>query len=426
MDKSSRIVIVGAGVFGLSTALELAQQGYTNIIILDRHVPPVPDGSSVDISRIIRFDYGDATYTKIAKEAYDTWSTSPLSRDVFFKSPFAFLANKDYGKQYINRCTARLDELGLPWEELADTEATKAAFPLLYSTLPKMKLSGYCNRNAGWADAQKAITVVRDQCTEHGVSFLSGSRGTVTGFASSKDGSIIAAKTVSGHDVSGDHFILAAGAWSSKLVSMHNSTIATGQVLGYIKLTPSEVSDLKDLPIYINFDSGWFCFPPHEETGLLKVAVHGWGYTRTDNKQGGLSAPPTAPRHCRANFVPEDGVARLRAGLKEILPALEDREFERTAICWYHDTPSGDFILDHHPEHPNLFLATGGSGHGFKFLPVLGKYTVRALMKSLPKELALKWRFRTEYKGVDDVFKGDGSRGGPERRELTVQEKARL
>jgi sarcosine oxidase/L-pipecolate oxidase len=271
------------------------------------------------------------------------------------------VASKDDRQQYIKQCSASLDGLGLPWENLPDATATRASFPVLYEQLPQTNLHGYCNRTAGWADAQKAIAAVRDQCIEGGVSFLSGKQGTVTGFASSSNGKIIAARTVSGHDVSGDHFVVAAGAWSSKLVSMYNSSIATGQVLGYMKLTPSEMSELKDLPIYINLDTGWFCFPPHTDTGLLKVAVHGWGYTRTDSDDG-LSAPPGAPRSSRANFVPGDGVARLREGLREILPAFTDREFDRVAVCWYTDTPTGDFVLDHHPEHPNLFIATGGSG----------------------------------------------------------------
>jgi sarcosine oxidase/L-pipecolate oxidase len=216
--------------------------------------------------------------------------------------------------------------------------------------------------SAGWADAHKAIASLRDYCIECGVSFISGSQGTVTEFNKSKNRRITSVKTASGHDVFGDHFILSAGAWSATLITMHNSTIATGQVLGYIKLNATELMELKDLPIYINFDSGWFCFPPHPESGFLKVAVHGWGYTRTGRNGRGLSAPPTTPRHSRANFAPADGVERLREGLREILPAFAGRKFDRVAVCWYSDTPTGDFILDHHPEHENLFLATGGSG----------------------------------------------------------------
>jgi len=63
---------------------------------------------------------------------------------------------------------------------------------------------------------------------------------------------------------------------------------------------------------------------------------------------------------------------------------------------------------------------------GFKFLPVLGKYLVQGFESSLPQEHASKWRFRNEYRNIQDEFHGDGSRGGPLRRELSTQEKARL
>lgn len=62
----------------------------------------------------------------------------------------------------------------------------------------------------------------------------------------------------------------------------------------------------------------------------------------------------------------------------------------------------------------------------FKFLPVLGEYISLAIQKRLPPNLASKWRFRNEYAGCSDVFLGDGSRGGPARRELSASEKAQL
>ncbi|KAF2123430.1 fructosyl amine: oxygen oxidoreductase [Dothidotthia symphoricarpi CBS 119687] len=426
MHTSSRIIIVGAGVFGLSAALELTRKGYKNIAILDRHVPPVPDGSSVDISRVIRFDYRDAVYAKIAKEAYDVWHSAPEFQGIFFPSANAFIASKAYGRSHVDKCKDVLDSLGLPWEQLPDQETIKNMFPMLYGDKLQSELYGYCNRSSGWADAQKAIAFLRDQCIAGGVSFICGTQGTVVAFQKDKmTDKILAAKTASGHDVQGDYFILSAGAWSSKLAPMYNSTIATAQVLAFIKLTAAEVTALKSLPLYIDYDSGWFSFPPHEETGLLKIAVHGWGYTRTTDKDD-LSLPPTTVRSRRTNFAPNDGIARLRAGLQITLPALANRKFERVAVCWYNDTPSGDFIIDYHPDHSNLFLATAGSGHAFKFLPVLGKYIVQGFENSLPRDLAQKWRFRTEYKNKEDTFHGDGSRGGPARREFTTLEKSQL
>lgn len=126
---------------------------------------------------------------------------------------------------------------------------------------------------------------------------------------------------------------------------------------------------LRQLPIYINFATGWFNFPPHPDTKMLKIAVHGWGYTRSPDDaekatmpHHDVSSPPLAAARARRNFAPEDGVARLRAGLREILPELADRPFDRLALCWYTDTPTGDFIIDYHPDHENLFVAGGGSG----------------------------------------------------------------
>ena len=61
----------------------------------------------------------------------------------------------------------------------------------------------------------------------------------------------------------------------------------------------------------------------------------------------------------------------------------------------------------------------------FKFLPVLGQYAADAVERSLPIEMQNRWRFRIEYRNKH-AFNGDGSRGGPERREFTQQEKANL
>ncbi|CAN9149748.1 unnamed protein product [Alternaria alternata] len=325
---------------------------------------------------------------------------------------------------WIDRCIRELETLRLPYERLDSASTTKRIFPMLSGPLIEPDLYGYCNRAAGWADATKGILHFRNLCIENGVSFISGARGTVTGFDEDASGNIIAVQTASGHTVEGKHYILAAGAWSNKLVPMYNSTLATGQVLGYVKLAPGEIQRLKDMPIYINMETGWFVFPPHEETGLLKCAVHGWGYTCSDND--GLSSPVTAPRGERVDFAPADGLQRLRNGLREVFPDIAERGFDRTAVCWYNDTPTGDFIMDYHPDYQNLFLATGGSGHAFKFLPVLGKYTTKAFTGSLPSELAQKWKFRKEYKAQKNMFAGDGSRGGPRRREFTTEEKARL
>lgn len=80
-------------------------------------------------------------------------------------------------------------------------------------------------------------------------------------------------------------------------------------------------------------------------------------------------------------------------------------------------SPTGDFLITYHPSHPNLFLATGGSGHGYKFFPVLGDQIVDALEGRLDAELQQLWKWPeqrhiTEAKGGEFVVTKDGSRSG--------------
>lgn len=367
MNKNERIIIIGAGVFGLSTALRLKEEGYNAVTVLDRSMPPVSDGSSNDISRIIRFDYGDPIYADIAKEAYDLWKTNDYS-DAFYSAPCFWVCQEgtpeepvqSRAQEYSEKTKRVLTEIGQEWTAVKTVAEAKQRFPEFTGELASPGFDGFYNTAAGWADAGKAIARLASRCVHAGVSFITGPNGQVVDFEKAQDGSITSAKTSGGVNIAGDRFIVATGAWTASLVPAWNSMLAAGQIVGYMKLTPEEVVDLRDIPIYFNFSTGFFCFPPHEGTGYLKVACHGFGYTNSN--ESNISSPPSKPPASRANFIPEDGVTRLTSGLKSIFPQFANRPFERVGICWYNDTPTGDFILDYHPEHKNLFIATGGSG----------------------------------------------------------------
>lgn len=368
MDKSAHIVIIGAGVFGLGTALTLKEQGYTSVTVLDRSMPPVPDGSSNDISRVIRFDYGDAVYARIAKEAFDLWKTTDYS-DAFHETPTIWLTQdavpgqpiQPQAQEYSIKTRQVLTDMGLEWHAVKTLDEARERFPELDKNMNIPGFDAFYNTNAGWADAGKAISRLASRCAAAGVSFITGPNGQVTDFEKNADGSIKNVLTVNGNKVFGDRFICATGAWTASLVPAWNTMLAAGQVVGYLRLTPEETAKLRNMPIWFNFSTGFFCFPPHEGSGYLKTAVHGFGYTQ-QNENAAVSSPSPSAVASRANFVPLDGEKRLLAGLRDIFPELAKRGYERTGLCWYNDTPTGDFILDYHPEHKNLFIATGGSG----------------------------------------------------------------
>ncbi|KJK63999.1 FAD dependent oxidoreductase [Aspergillus parasiticus SU-1] len=430
--KNERIVIIGAGIFGLGTALTLKEKGYRFVTVLDRAMPPVPDGSSNDISRVIRFDYGDEVYARMGKEAFDLWKT-PAYKEAFHQSGCLWVTQKETpgqpvqpaAEEYSRKTREILTKMGEPWHSVPTVEDCKREFPELTGPLGNPGFYSFFNNSGGWADAGLASARVAARCIAAGVSFITGPDGQVTDFEKRADGTIEAVRTSSGNRITGDKFIVATGAWTASLVPSWNSMVAAAQIVGYMRLTPEEMIRLRNMPVYFNLSTGFFCFPPHDGTNILKVAVHSYGYTHSQN---GISAPPAAPPSARANFIPEEAVERLNLGMKDLFPDLEPKGWERVALCWYNDTPTGDFILDYHPQHKNMFIATGGSGHAFKFLPVIGKYVVGCFEKNLSQDLLQKWKFPTEYKErfQGDVFKGDGSRGGPERRELTPQERERF
>src|SRR6266516_3876240 len=123
---------------------------------------------------------------------------------------------------------------------------------------------------------------------------------------------------------------------------------------------------LECMSAILNLSSGLFINPPAE--GILKVARHGFGYRnptvveRVTGEKVTISLPLREYENPDMQ-VPKGGVEACRKALREIIPELGNRPFERTRVCWYNDTPTGDFLISYHPEHKGLFIATGDSGH---------------------------------------------------------------
>lgn len=360
------IVIVGSGVFGLTTALELKSRGHKNITILDRFLAPVPDGSSTDISRIVRADYADVHYAKMASEAQALWKTTYRN----FYHPCGYITLSETSNHaYIEKSKSTLRSLKLPFTELRRDSEFKNAYPALISAAGNFSgTQGYKNDAGGWADAASAIKELARQCSLVGVSFVTGARGTVLSLR--KSGKKVTGVNVAlGEPIEASTVIIAAGAWSCRLIDLSLHSLSTCQPLGFLQLTPKEAAELAESPIVVNLTTGWFCFPPDPATNLFKVARHGMGYTNHvtvnegENKAGAIISAPSRDKNGAAKpYLPADADKVLRDGLRQFFPGLADRPWENTRLCWYTDTPSGDFIIDYHPGFEGLFVATGGSG----------------------------------------------------------------
>jgi sarcosine oxidase/L-pipecolate oxidase len=131
---------------------------------------------------------------------------------------------------------------------------------------------------------------------------------------------------------------------------------------------------------------------PRTPEGVVKFGFRGskWtNYSRTNTSTGtAISVPKT-----NLAEVPEEAMRVCRAFCAENLPDLLDLELEQGRLCWYTDSVDNNFLISQIPNVDNLFVASGGSGHGFKFLPVLGKHVVDVIeRKDTPYTRLFAWR----------------------------------
>ncbi|KAF2086719.1 FAD dependent oxidoreductase [Saccharata proteae CBS 121410] len=463
----SSILIVGSGVFGLSTAYSLATNpAYKNttITVVDRQSFPAGDASSIDSSRIIRPDYADPAYAALAYSAMPHWRGIWGASGRYTETGLCLTAERN-SASYVQEALANVRALegdrvlpsGRPNLEVLDSaeEIRKAA-----GTGGASGSTGYVNWTSGWADAEACMRYLHSLVVgTKRVDFVVGTvsklildptTDTCAGvYLSPSSTSTTTTSTTT--TLTASLTILATGAWTPSLLDLRGIARSTGQVIAYAPLTPTERLSLSQSPTVLNLTDGCFVIPPGA-TNEIKVARHGHGYsnpvtiphpetdnnTNTNNNNNNnnitvslplthLTTPTSLPPG--PSSLPAEATTDLRRALSAIVPGLATRPFCRTRLCWYTDTRTGDFLIAHHPRWKRLFVATGGSGHGFKFLPVIGGKIVEAVEGRTDEAFAERWAWPRER--VDErLWEGDGSRGGPRglvlMDELARREEAKL
>jgi sarcosine oxidase / L-pipecolate oxidase len=431
-DIPSSILIVGSGVFGLSTAYSLTQRPEfknSKITLLDRLDFPAKDAASIDTSRIVRPDYPDAAYAKLAVQAQKHWRAGFGGEGCYTESGLCFLVDEtgdDLQMDYMNGALENLQKkLGLktgPSSEggqvtVLDDEKAVREVVNMEGNPGKF---GYVNWTSGWAHAENGMKYQRKLVQETGrVEFR---KAEIKYLLFNSDDSVSGVKLTTNETITADLTILATGAWTPKFLDLRGIASASGQTLAYIDLTQEEQDRLGANPTVLNETTGLYIIQPRN--CVLKIARHGYGYANPcriphpERPESGetieVSLPRTKQDDPELNIPPEAKHA-CRDFLAKCIPELKDRPFTYTRICWYCDTPLSDWLIDYHPKYKGLFVATGGSGHGYKFLPVIGDRITDVLLEQdrdeLSQELKQKWRWPTEKFKTDHVWTDDW-RGG--------------
>ncbi|GLB37751.1 putative FAD dependent oxidoreductase [Lyophyllum shimeji] len=402
---NEKIVIVGAGCFGVSAAYHLLRRGFTDVTILDRASSlPAPDAASNDMNRIVRSAYSDIFYTKLAREAITAWKDREEWADTYHECGvvvLGFSGNESYADGAYENDKA----FGANLKPLSGGDAIRAAFPPHVPTASFDEQSGYLNSDSGWANAGQGLALMISKVIALGAKVLTGKNvsdvvrdnGRTTGVRC-QDGTVYDASLL----------VIATGSWTPsafpELTPSYTAGLSTGQCVAMIQLTDYEVELYKDCPVVLDFSSGFYVFPPTDK-GVIKAALHVAGYTHTNGS--GISTPRTVttdPK--RGLFIPKSDLQQLRKHLRGVYPGLADKPFSATRLCWYNDTPDGNWMIGRVPGDSSLVVATGDSGHAYKFLPVIGRLVADVIQEKMEPSIAAKFAIERQYTEVDDSRRG--------------------
>lgn len=415
------VIIVGAGVFGLSTALAIARRyPSTKVTVIDRYTPPVPDGTSVDTSKILRPDYVDKVYERLADKAQALIRNDPELHPHYFERGFTFCTDgKEGGMNTLwEQMFDNIKETqpAAMWNELKDPTSVyrhlhgQNGDPTPNSDLPgpRMWMKGYTSKRCATVDAEGMVKVYYDRCCQkHNIEFVIGTPvdRLLYGPCRSVDGVILE----DGRELRTQKTILATGAWSSRLVNLDQQMHANAVGIAYIKLSPDEYERYKDIACHTNLVTGVNIFTPLG--GYLKILRRTTGLRNTTT----LKDPEDTTKTYQASYpltkaddptqtLSADMEQSIREEMREILPQFANHPFASTKFCWLEQTTNGEFLICPHPKFNNLHLATGGSLHGWKFLPLLGEFVVDSISGKLEDVLVKKWSWESKADAKQNKF----------------------
>jgi glycine/D-amino acid oxidase-like deaminating enzyme len=375
---SVRVAVVGAGIFGVTAALSLRRRGH-EVTLLDPGPIPHPLAESTDISKVVRLDYGaDDDYLALMEAAIAGWRrwNAAWETPLFHEPGVAFLTRAPMAPGgFEHESMTRLARRGHAVERL-DADAIRARFPA-WST--GHYVDGYFNPIGGWAESGRVVATLAREAAAAGVRLCEGQtfarldeRGSRVAGVITKEGGAFAA----------DRVLIAAGAWTPyALPFLADHLRAVGQPVFHLKPADPSLFSPARFPVFGADISrtGYYGFPANAE-GIVKIANHGVGRA-------------VHPGSEAERVVTSDDEARLRAFLRETFPALVDAPIVYTRICVYCDTWDEHFWIAPDPAREGLVVAAGGSGHAFKFAPVIGDVIADAVLgEAGPHSHKFRWR----------------------------------
>ena len=345
-------IVLGLGGMGSAALYHLAKRG-TRVLGLEQFPLVHARGSSHGQTRIIRTAYYEhPSYVPLVRRSFELWRELESLSGQQLLTPSPCLTVGPPGGELVTGVLRAAREHNLHIDHLnsAEIERDYPAFQI------GPEYEGLVERDAGVLFVEKCVQAQLDAARLHGAMIRS--ETPVLNWSASDSG--VSINTVS-ETFHAKKLVITAGAWANGLLSnigvpltVMRQTMHWFQPHNYLSF------ETVRFPIFLlDTPEGAFYGLPAVDARGVKIARH-------------YGAPElTGPDDVNWT-VGEDDERPVRAFLERYIPSAVGPTTGQ--VCMYTLTPDRHFVIDLHPHHPNVAVAAGFSGHGFKFSPVVGEF----------------------------------------------------
>ena len=346
------VIVVGLGAMGSAAAWQLARRG-RRVLGFDRFSPPHTMGSTHGRSRIIREAYFEHPgYVPLLRRAYECWAElEQESGRRLLRQTGGLMAGPESGMLFAGAQRSALEH-GLPHEVLTAAEIRRR-FP---GFTPSDDTVGLLEPRAGMLWPEGCVEAALELARGGGAELRTGEP--VTSWRADGDGVSV---TSAGGIHRAQRLILSAGPWMPSLLGALGRPLRVERQLfhWFEAARNPEMFRPDRCPVAVWEYAPDRIFATQPDTGDgLKAGIHHEGET-------------TDPEHVRREPSAEDESA-MRRLVERFMPDAAGTVRE-ARVCLYTNTPDHHFLIDVHPDHPQVILASPCSGHGFKFASVIGE-----------------------------------------------------
>ncbi len=351
--KSFDVIVVGVGTMGAAACYQLALRG-VRVLGLERYDIPHAIGAAAGYSRMIRLAYFEhPDYVPLLRRSYELWDQlqTELGRQVIQITGGIYIGPP--GASVLEGSLRSVRQHNIP-HELLNAEQTARRFPQFripddYNCLHDHK--------AGLVFPERAVAGYAELALRSGAE-LHGQEGVVSWEASGDSATVTTTKG----RYTAAKVLFCGGAWTEKLVGELGVRLTvTRQPLAWVWPKEPALFELGKMPVWIlehRDGSNHYGFPMLPDNPGFKLASH---------KRTVATDADSVDR-----FANQSDEQAIRGVLEDHIPAANGPLLSMR-VCMYTNSPDHQFIIDHHPRHPNVTIACGFSGHGFKCASGLGE-----------------------------------------------------